>query len=174
MHMSFLASPSHYTDKDPNHPGVVPEIEQVCQFGLGEGSLPVAKRFLDSGSVLHLFDVEPAAYALLYGLKDSYPPGHVNFGVDFADWEMAGVPINCQTVIYSSEAPRFSMERVIPNIRDDYVTFVFLSFDCETTSEDDREDPGSTVMSPVCSYLNSFWAKTKIMWYGRCSAMTCL
>ena len=55
MTMAYIA-PGAYKKKDPRHPGV-PDLQQVCQFGLGPQTVGITRRYLDSGAVVHFFDV---------------------------------------------------------------------------------------------------------------------
>ena len=59
------------------------------------------------------------------------------------------------------------------NVRRNYVTFVFSSEGCEDSGK--RVDEyDETLTTGRCSFLSTFWQRTRLMWYGRCLNSLCV
>ncbi|CAD7965398.1 unnamed protein product [Amoebophrya sp. A25] len=150
-----------------------PNLREICVFGLGPRHQQLLEHWLrtDLDATAHMFDVRDIDR--LFGLKEEFRH-RVLFGHDYASWEEEGRHISCSTVLFSLEGPKFTLERVMENIRDPTVSFVFLSYDCMLVNDEDGKNSGEVVMSAKCSFLNTFWVKTKMMWHGRCSHDMCI
>lgn len=83
------------------------------------------------GGIVHMFDV--TNFELLGSLREKYP-GRVFFGSDYAEWEALDRVISCSLIYISVEGPKFTLERVLPNVRGDYVSLLFYSEGCSVIS----------------------------------------
>ncbi|CAD7924346.1 unnamed protein product [Amoebophrya sp. A120] len=150
-----------------------PDLSEICAFGLGRYHLELLQYWLreDGARLAHLFDVKDIEPLL--ALKEEFADRAL-FGADYEKWETTGRKVSCSTVLFSVEGPKFTLERVMENIRRDKASFVFLSYDCMTQTPDDEKSDGAVTMSGQCAFLNTFWVKTKLMWHGRCSHDMCV
>lgn len=131
---------------------------EICQFGLGPSSARFSHFFLGvyPDAILHLFDVTD--FDLLLELKQTWND-RVFFGADYLEWERQKKNISCSVVLFSADGPKFTLERVMENIHDEWVTFLFLSHGCATENSEDAKAEGEIVMSGRTS---SVWFSSKV------------
>lgn len=149
----------------------VAPVSHLCQFGATDATLDIARFVLmnvDAPVTLELLDLDTteaasAAAALQadFGAHRVQVPAARTLGL--AAWT-PGSP-QCDLVLYSEAAPRFSVDRLRSRLGD-YVVVVWVSGACVAEQGDKA--------SPTCNFLNTMWEKTVLMRRGYCTNDVCM
>lgn len=149
-----------------------PPIQHVCQYGLSESTLEIARFLLGRArpaiEKLEFYDVvsEPEdphrKMQMLAELEVEFGE-RVRHGA--AQWQGREAVSPCDLVLFSEAAPRFSIDRVLPQLGD-YAVFAWVSEACVAEQ--------SSLASPSCNFLNTMWERSSLMKRGYCTQGVCM